>query len=82
MARGCYHHGCNFCDTGLEYISEFVPDDYRHVVDDIESLVRDTGLRNFHFVDEAMPPSVIKYFCMEIIRRKINTAQELFKKDI
>ena len=66
MARGCYWHKCAFCDVVLPYIGCFRMPDSVEIVDAMEEL----GTR-FHFVDEAMPPSVIKGMCEEIIRRKL-----------
>ena len=66
MARGCYWHKCAFCDVVLPYIGCFQMPDPVEIVDAMEEL----GSR-FHFVDEAMPPMVIKGVCEEIIRRKL-----------
>lgn len=66
MARGCYWHKCAFCDVVLPYIGCFRMPDPVEIVDAMEEL----GSR-FHFVDEAMPPKVIKGMCEEILRRKL-----------
>ena len=66
MARGCYWHKCAFCDVVLPYIGCFRMPDPVEIVDAMEEL----GTR-FHFVDEAMPPKVIKGMCEEILRRKL-----------
>ena len=66
MARGCYWHKCAFCDVVLPYIGCFRMPKSSDIVDAMEEL----GSR-FHFVDEAMPPKVIKGMCEEIIRRKL-----------
>ena len=66
MARGCYWHKCAFCDVVLPYIGCFRMPKASDIVDAMEEL----GSR-FHFVDEAMPPRVIKGVCEEIIRRKL-----------
>ena len=75
MARGCYWHKCAFCDVVLPYIGCFRMPDPVEIVDAMEELVgrtedsrRKTGV---HFVDEAMPPRVIKGMCEEILRRKL-----------
>lgn len=72
MAHGCYHHGCTFCDTTLDYIATYKAEDGVFLVDAIEKLILQTGLHSFHFVDEAMPPAVLKTFCQEIIRRRLD----------
>ena len=67
MARGCYWHKCAFCDVVLPYIGCFRKPDPVKIVDAMESL--QGGVRGFHFVDEAMPPSTIRGMCEEILRR-------------
>ena len=74
MARGCYWHKCAFCDVVLPYIGCFEMPDPVDIVDAIEEGTRDEGwgTRGIHFVDEAMPPKVIRGMCEEILRRKLN----------
>ena len=85
MSRGCYWHKCAFCDVVLPYIGCFKMPDPIRIVDAMEefsgrpSHLSDkrsgdrflVNLAGFHFVDEAMPPKVIKGMCEEIIRRKL-----------
>ena len=72
MARGCYWHKCAFCDVVLPYVGCFRMPDCIDIVDAIEGIrEQGTGIRGIHFVDEAMPPSVIKGMCEEILRRKL-----------
>ena len=74
MARGCYWHKCAFCDVRLPYIGCFEMPDPVTVVDAMESLASTPSslfpLPSFHFVDEAMPPALIRGVCKEIVRRK------------
>jgi radical SAM superfamily enzyme YgiQ (UPF0313 family) len=72
MAHGCYHHKCTFCDTYLDYIATYKAEDGVFLVDSVEKLIKQTGIRTFHFVDEAMPPAVLKTFCLEIIKRNLD----------
>ena len=67
MARGCYWHKCAFCDVVLPYIGCFKMPNHVDIVDAMESFARP----HFHFVDEAMPPKVIRGMCEEIVRRKL-----------
>ena len=73
MARGCYWHKCAFCDVVLPYIGCFRMPDPVDIVDAIEEGMREEGwgMRGIHFVDEAMPPAVIRGMCEEILRRKL-----------
>lgn len=63
-ARGCYWHKCAFCDVKLPYIGCFRMPRADEIVDAMEAL----GTA-FHFVDEAMPPSLVRGICEEILRR-------------
>lgn len=64
MARGCYWRKCAFCDVRLPYIGCFRMPEAAEVVDAMQEL----GTQ-FHFVDEAMPPSLIEGVCREILKR-------------
>lgn len=70
LAHGCYWKRCAFCDTSLDYISRFDPGNASVLVDQIEELIKSTGSRSFHFVDEAAPPALMKEMALELIRRK------------
>jgi len=73
MARGCYWHKCAFCDVVLPYIGCFQMPKASDIVDAIEEGTRDEGwgTRGIHFVDEAMPPALVRGVCQEIIRRRL-----------
>ena len=74
VAHGCYWQKCTFCDTSLDYIKRYEPLSAGVVVDQIERLIRDTGSRGFHFVDEAAPPKLLKEIAEELLRRGIDIA--------
>lgn len=61
-ARGCYHKKCTFCDTSLPYIADYRPLDAVALLGQAEAVVRATGLRGIHFVDEAMPAGLMQRF--------------------
>ena len=71
MAHGCYWAKCAFCDTSLDYIKRYDSTSAIAVVDKIESIMHQTGQSGFHFVDEAMPPKLLKEVAEEILHRKI-----------
>ena len=71
LAHGCYWGRCTFCDTTLDYISRYEPNNAQILCDRIEEIIRQTGQIGFHFVDEAVPPALIRDLALEIIRRKI-----------
>ncbi|MBD3317344.1 MAG: radical SAM protein [Chitinivibrionales bacterium] len=71
LVHGCYWHRCRFCDTGLDYIRRYDPAESSRQVDWIEEIVTKTGRRGFHFVDEALAPSVLRGLAEELLRRKL-----------
>ena len=64
MARGCYWHRCAFCDVRLPYIRCFEMPRPAEIVDAMEALGG-----GFHFVDEAMPPALVRGVSEELLRR-------------
>jgi len=69
MARGCYWHKCAFCDVKLPYIGCFRMPQAKDIVDAMEVLGAGACGDRFHFVDEAMPPKLVRGVCEEILRR-------------
>lgn len=74
LAHGCYWHRCAFCDTSLDYISRFDPDKASLIADKMETMIARTGIRGFHFVDEAAPPALLRDLAVELIRRDIHVS--------
>jgi hypothetical protein len=71
MAHGCYWGKCTFCDISLDYIKAYEPIAAKQLVERIEQIIKQTGERGFHFVDEAAPPTLMKALAIEIIKRKL-----------
>lgn len=71
MAHGCYWGKCTFCDISLDYIQRYEPSTAAMLCDRVEQLIAQTGERSFHFVDEAAPPSLMKAFAIEVIKRQL-----------
>jgi radical SAM superfamily enzyme YgiQ (UPF0313 family) len=69
LAHGCYWHRCAFCDTTLDYIGNYHAPQAATVVDHMERVMAQTGRTGFHFVDEALPPKLLKEVAEEILRR-------------
>lgn len=69
LAHGCYWGKCSFCDVSLDYIQRYEPIDAAILCDRIEEIIRQTGERGFHFVDEAAPPALMRDLAIEILRR-------------
>ncbi|MBS2211204.1 radical SAM protein [Carboxylicivirga mesophila] len=71
LAHGCYWGKCTFCDGSLDYIKRYEPSSVGMVVDRMEALIIQTGIRGFHFVDEAAPPALLKELALEILKRQL-----------
>ncbi|MBK7692090.1 MAG: radical SAM protein [Bacteroidetes bacterium] len=71
MAHGCYWGKCTFCDISLDYIQRYEPLTAAYLCDQVEQIIAETNERSFHFVDEAAPPSLMKAFALELIKRRI-----------
>lgn len=69
MAHGCYWKRCNFCDINLDYIERYEEQSAKQIVDQMETLVSETGQTGFHFVDEAAPPKIMLAIAKLIIER-------------
>ena len=74
MAHGCYWHRCAFCDTSLDYIGRYDTPTATTVVDRMEHIMRQTGISGFHFIDEALPPKLLKEVCEELLRRRLTVS--------
>lgn len=71
VAHGCYWKQCTFCDVGLDYISRYEAAPTALLVDRVEALVRETGRRGFHFVDEAAPPAGLKALALSLLEQRL-----------
>ena len=69
LAHGCYWRRCAFCDTGLDYIHRFEPNTAERLVDQITQIRAETGVSDFHFVDEAAPPALLGALAERLLAR-------------
>lgn len=72
LAHGCYWGKCAFCDGSLDYIGRYEPLTAVEIADRMEEMIRLTGERGFHFVDEAAPPMLLKELALEILKRRMS----------
>ena len=74
MAQGCYWHKCAFCDVCLPYIGKFQMPRAAEIADAMERFAKATvyPIASFHFVDEAMPPKLVRGLSEEILRRGLD----------
>lgn len=70
--KGCYWNRCSFCAHGVVYKDCFRTRNPRMVVDDIETCVREYGVRYFSFNDEAITVPMLKRISQEIVDRKLD----------
>ena len=71
LAHGCYWRRCAFCDTGLDYIHRFDPNTAERLVDQITQIRAETGVSDFHFVDEAAPPTLLGALAERLLARDV-----------
>jgi len=71
LAHGCYWHRCAFCDTSLDYIHGYKPIPIDVLISQIKEIIRQTGQTGFHFVDEAMPPALLRELAKQLIARDL-----------
>jgi len=71
LAHGCYWKKCTFCDVSLDYIGRYEADTATNIVDKMQTIMEQTKVSGFHFVDEAAPPNLLKAISIEIIKRGI-----------
>lgn len=69
VAHGCYWHKCSFCDVSLDYIRRYEMDEAGRIVDKMVEIHASTGWTNFHFVDEAAPPVMLRAISERLIAR-------------
>jgi hypothetical protein len=72
LAHGCYWRRCAFCDTGLEYVSRYIPVDLDPLMKAADAASKRTGLYGLHFVDEAMPMQALLAFARSNRRRAVS----------
>jgi len=72
LAHGCYWKRCTFCDTALDYIGRFDPASIDVTIDRIKALQDETGESGFHFVDEAMPPAMMRRLAERLVAERLS----------
>lgn len=69
LSRGCYWAKCTFCKTKLPIINHYDQPPADHLYAQLESVVEQTGIRRFHFTDEAASPEVLERISERILER-------------
>ncbi|MDB4297736.1 radical SAM protein [Flavobacteriaceae bacterium] len=71
ISHGCYWKQCSFCDVTLDYISNYENTTADDLVNKIETIIAETGVTGFHFVDEAAPPKMLRALANKLLERKV-----------
>jgi anaerobic magnesium-protoporphyrin IX monomethyl ester cyclase len=58
-SRGCYWNKCAFCSHSFS-LSRYRPRHAGLVAEDMKKLHKSTGARHFYFVDDAVPPALLR----------------------
>jgi hypothetical protein len=73
----------------LNYIARYEATPTDLLVERIEALIRETGQRGFHFVDEAAPPAALKALALRLLEKRMAIAwwgnirfEEAFSADL
>jgi len=69
LAHGCYWHKCAFCDTQLDYVCSYLPVGTKNLYESLSNTAKEKGVFGIHFVDEALPPAMIKQFALENLKQ-------------
>lgn len=77
-SRRCYWDRCSFCDIPYGYDSTHRRRTAEQVVKDIELLINKYGVKNFKFVDDAMPPEMMREISKIIIEKDLNIIWEAY----
>ncbi len=72
ISHGCYWKQCSFCDVSLDYIGNYQNTTADDLVIKIEKIIKDTGIRGFHFVDEAAPPKMLRALSEKLIEKSLD----------
>jgi Radical SAM superfamily len=72
LAHGCYWKKCSFCDLELPYVNGYMSQSVQLIVEKMISMVRQTCIPRFHFVDEALPPKILKGFSNYLISNNLS----------
>ncbi len=71
LAHGCYWKKCAFCDTSLDYIGRYEPAPLDVTIERIRRLKDETGESGFHFVDEALPPALLRRLAERLLAEEL-----------
>ena len=71
ISHGCYWKQCSFCDVSLDYIGNYQNTTAEDLVNKMEKIISQTGIKGFHFVDEAAPPKMLRALSNKLIEKEL-----------
>lgn len=71
FARGCYWGKCSFCAVDVS-AKKYCMRPMENLLDEVEYLIREHGIRNFVFVDEAIPVKKYLEFAEGVLARGLD----------
>jgi hypothetical protein len=72
LALGGYWKKCAFCDVHLDYVRRYDPASVDVILTRIRRLIEETGETGLHFVDEAMPPALLRSLARCITEERLD----------
>ncbi|HBN09915.1 MAG TPA: hypothetical protein DD435_15160 [Cyanobacteria bacterium UBA8530] len=69
-SKGCYWGKCTFCDTDFGITHDVKSLD--RLVEEINHLKNDYGVKHFQFIDEAIPPETMREMANRFIEEKLD----------
>jgi hypothetical protein len=80
QARGCYWGKCAYCDFVELYkgSSRYRGRRAEELVDEINDLISEHGIKRYSLITEAIPPAFARAFSQELLRRKLRVQWSSF----
>lgn len=67
LSRGCYWGKCTFCRTELPVIDCHSQPSAEHIFNQLQAVITQTGVKIFHFTDDAASPEIVEELSQKII---------------
>ena len=72
LAHGCYWGRCSFCDITLDYVSRHETQEVDKLMAYIRETIEETGRTDFHWVDEAVPPKLLRALAERLVEEQVS----------
>jgi anaerobic magnesium-protoporphyrin IX monomethyl ester cyclase len=71
LSRGCSWGRCAFCRSEMSMVCHHQQPSADHIFEQLRSFVAETGVRGFHFTDDAASPDVLEALSRRIVSEKL-----------